>query len=611
MKFFRNFLNFYFVLFVCFSTELLRASKPTQLACVVYDRENNDDLVGAIHAHMLENLLGAFPSWSTLRFKAQSENFVELIQDCDALFYLATHFSSLPPEGGLDALVEFSQKKILIWFHYKLEFYEATFREKFPNDSLGFSVGQILQMDQEATPTVPDGGFYRYFEYKGEEFEKNARWDLAQNRLAVNPEIVDLRLLHPVDPNLQVYSWARHSKKVDLKTPYALKKKFNQGGKLWVLGDSPFSFVDYGDRYFVFTDLLWDILEIPNPPAGPLGALVRLEDINPSMNSEHVRWAVDYLATENVPFSAAVIPYFSSPHGRYSPDKRPIFKPADEFPSFKGILRYLKARNADFVFHGVAHQAGSIISGYDAISGSDYEFWLYPENTPMPQDSSDWVLNRLELGENIFLRNGIKPVAWEVPHYAASVLDYILFGKVFEWNFHRPINFVFDILEKAPLESKHLMFECLSDECRDERRRLARKLDVEADYRAFGGQIIPYRVYKDTFGQAIIPETLGMVDYLMYPSGTWRPVSKPEDVLKRAKQMRVVRGSFASFFWHPSLLDPKARFYEENPESYLELDQGRDTLRLLVEGIKDLGYEFKSISDCELFPRRDCVKNLK
>jgi len=578
-------------------------------ACVIYDQANANDLVGNIHAHMLENLLGAFPEWSVVKIKAQDESFKSQIPSCAVVFYLGTHFNEkFASDDVTKTLVEFSQKRPLVWFHYKADQYAVAYQELYPNKALGFGVGGILQMDAAPSPKEPDGGFFRYFEYKGEEFQKNIRWDRAQARITANPEIADIQLQSPTPSFLKIHSYARHSKNPELRKPYVVERTFEEGGAFWLFSDSPFSFVDYGDRYFIFCDLLWDILRIPNPPSGPLGALVRLEDINPSMNQSHVRWAVDYLAGENVPFSVAVIPYFSSPTGRYSPDKRPLYKPADDFPQFKGTLRYLKARKADFIMHGVAHQVGRIISGYDGISGSDYEFWLYPENTPLPMDSSDWVLDRLEQGEAVFDRLNVKPVAWEIPHYAASVLDYHLFGKLFEWNFHRPITFINEVVRESELKPEHRLFECKSDKCRKERRIAASKLSVEADYRAFGGQIIPYRVFKDNYGQGIIPETLGMIDYLMYPGYTWRPVGRPADLIRRAKQLRAVRGSFASFFWHPSLLDPKARYYEENPGSYKETDGGKNTLRETIEGIKALGYEFKSISDCKLFPRADCSK---
>jgi uncharacterized protein YdaL len=266
----------------------------------------------------------------------------------------------------------------------------------------------------------------------------------------------------------------------------------------------------------------------------------------------------------------------------------------------------LKALDANFVFHGVAHHSSSTISGYDGVSGSDYEFWLYPENRPMPQDSSDWVLDRLEMGEEVFDELRIRPVAWELPHYAASVLDYFLFGQLFEWNYHRSITFAYELEQELRLKPEHRIFECYTDECRAERRERARELQLSANYETFGGQIIPYTVYRDAYGQAIIPETLGMVDFPMYPDDTWRPISTVEDVLERAKKLRVVRGSYASFFWHATLLSPGLPYYQQHPDEYAELDQGKETLRRIIYGLREMGYEFKSISDCKLFPQTAC-----
>jgi hypothetical protein len=93
-----------------------------------------------------------------------------------------------------------------------------------------------------------------------------------------------------------------------------------------------------------------------------------------------------------------------------------------------------------------------------------------------------------------------------------------------------------------------------------------------------------------------------MVDFAFYPTNTWRPISSPTDILRRAKKLKVIRGAVASFFWHPQLLNPNSRYYIENPGSY-EAIGGKKTLTALIDGIQALGYEFVSIGDNSLFPR--------
>src|SRR5690606_8881881 len=136
---------------------------------------------------------------------------------------------------------------------------------------------------------------------------------------------------------------------------------------------------------------------------------------------------------------------------------------------------------------GTAHSVGCLISGYDGISAADYEFWLYPQNTPLPFDSVDWVTRRLELGIKVLQELKITPAAFEAPHYAASVLDYLIFSKMFKWHYHRSIFVSHDVLKDTGLP-KHLQaFECKPSECGDERRRILNNIQVKADYSSFSG----------------------------------------------------------------------------------------------------------------------------
>jgi uncharacterized protein YdaL len=374
---------------------------------------------------------------------------------------------------------------------------------------------------------------------------------------------------------------------------------------VYYIADLPFSFNHYEDRSLIFCDLIYDILNEPAPDRPPL-ALVRLEDINPSIFSEYLTQTFDYLGDHHIPFSVALIPYYSdlfqNPMGVTT---QPVWKPIDQFPDFVGMLRYGRARGADFVMHGMAHQAGDLISGFSGNTGSDYEFWSWPEDRPHPQDRSDWVIQRIELAESVFDRLKIRPVAWEVPHYAASALDFVLFGRVFEWNYHRGLYFKSEILKPTDLGQDEWFFYCHTKECRESRYPKARALQVEADYANFGSQIFPYPIFEDSYGQAIIPESLGMVDFAFYRPDTWRPISRPEDLLRRAKKLKVIRGAVASFFWHPMLLDPKGTYYAQVPGSY-DSYGGIKSLSSVVEGLKALGYQFASISDCRWFPRKNC-----
>jgi uncharacterized protein YdaL len=577
------------------------ASKADKLACVIHDKLDNGaqiDRLGSIHATMLHTLLGAFKRWDVDRFPI-NEWFEGRTNPCDVVFYLATNFSQELPKGFTHEALRVGQERKLVWMNYKFSFLTETARQL--GQELPFEVPFILNSDTVPSPTNQDPGFFRFFDYKGETFEKIAQWNPATNTFAANPEIGWIQLTRPSD--VTIHSLARHSKDKDRETPYIVSTSTN-GGEIWYVADSPFSFTHYEDRYFIFTDLLWDIVE-ETPEYQGHKAMVRIEDVNPTQDLAALKWAVDYLRDTDTPVAFALIPFYGDAVGLTEPEFKPVFKPITKFPDFMGTLRYSRNRGVDIVLHGVAHMAGDIVSGYDGISGADYEFWLYPENTPLPFDSVDWVMNRFDMAESVFEELKIKTHVFEAPHYAASVLDYHLFARNFEWTWHRSIYFPFTLTSNSALPSDMRFGKCKDLSCREERRGYLRNIEVEADYADFGGQITPYIIYKDVYGQALIPETLGMIDFAFYSPATWRPVSTPKDVLRRAKKLKVVRGAMASFFWHPQLLEPRSRYYRENPGSWDEMG-GKKSLTQVVEGLKDLGYEFVSINDCSLFPHEGC-----
>lgn len=579
---------------------------PTKTACVYYDEFDENDYIGPIHARLLQNLLGAFPRWKT-DLRPVMDYRAGALGDCDVAFYIASHFYLEPPAAFYADAAAFAHEKNMVWIGFKLEkFAQAFNREAARRGSakLGFYSPEVVLPLRKPTKEGGDPGFFKYFDYKGETFEKLSTWDPVGNRFMADPALSWIFVTDPV--SVEVLATTRHSEIKNLNGAYAVRQRTQKDGGVWFIGDLPFTFVHYEDRYFIFCDLVWDMLGEAEPP-GPRKALVRIEDVNPTQNQEALRWTTDFLSARGVPFSFALIPYYSNLFSNAEEEMLSSWKPVNEFPEFVGTLRYAKARGADFVFHGVAHQAGDLVGGFDGKSGDDYEFWLFPQNTPLPQDSSDYVIDMLEKGEEVFNRLGIRPIAWELPHYASSALDSFLFGKLFEWNYHRSIYFKTDVLQSDRLTAKHRMFDCVTAECRRERRELARSLKVSANVKYFGGQIFPYPVWKDSFGQAVIPETLGAVEYPFYNDGTWRPVARPADLLHRAKKFKVIRGAWASFFWHPNLVERKLRYYQLHPGNF-ESEGGYESLKTLVDGIRALGYEFVSIGDCKYFPRSDCPK---
>ncbi|HAZ14544.1 MAG: hypothetical protein A2X86_15545 [Bdellovibrionales bacterium GWA2_49_15] len=574
------------------------------LACIYFNARKGDIVIGEIHATLLMNLMGGFPKWrvedrDVEKYKASD------LASCRVSFYIATDYFYQPNEAFLTDAVHFSQNKTFVWFNYQFNHFEKKYLEVAEKEKLSpleFSFKMIHKPDSEPTPTNLQVGFYRDFEYKGQVFNKLEKWNFNTKSYMASPElaIVSLSAAHP---NTTVLSLARHSKDNSV-TPYISQQKFGRSGNLFFFGDTPFSFIHYEDRYLIFTDVLWDILG--ETPSTEKRALVRLEDVGGNSSAANLRRVVDYLADSHTPFSIATIPYYSNVYGTStdSGGVEPLYKPLTLIPEINGILRYAKARGANFIFHGVSHQGGDHICGYDGISGADFEFWMYPENTPMPEDSVSWVTGLLDAGEQAFKGLGIVPDAWETPHYANSALDSIIFGRTFSWTYHRPIYFPINSITIPKRQKELHYFACKGELCKQKRHEYLRGIKVDLMTTQFSGQIFPYPIYKDVYGQRIIPETLGMVDHLDYEPPTWRSISSDQDILRIAKKLTVIRGAIASFFWHPHILSPGTTYrYMEDPTLYYRMDEGLKYLSNVIEGLKDMGYTFVSIGDPKIFPK--------
>lgn len=264
--------------------------------------------------------------------------------------------------------------------------------------------------------------------------------------------------------------------------PYVLRRN-----RFWYFADSPFSYPDEGGHYLAFTDLLHDILEIDHKPEQR--ALVRIEDVSIDQDPVDLKHVSDLLGGNKIPFQIALIPIFRNPSKEFEvrlSDRR----------SFADSLHYMIAHGGTPVMHGVTHQ-------YRGQSGDDYEFWDDTGDRAIAGDSAEFVQRRLQLGLAECFGAGIYPVAFEVPHYAASETDYRAMMRVFNLFYDRTIS-------TPSLNSQ---------------------------------QYFPYPAV-DHWGRNIVPEDLGYV-----------PIENPtaNGILQAARNLRVVRDGVASFYFHPFL----------------------------------------------------------
>ncbi len=295
-------------------------------------------------------------------------------------------------------------------------------------------------------------------------------------------------------------------------SPYAIHT-----GNLYYFGDSPFSYMGTTDRYLFFSEILHDILGQEHSEFH--AALIRIEDVHPLEDPDNIRKITDMLYNEGVPFLIAVVPYYIDP----SDNERVSL--SDE-PDMVDALRYAEAHGATIVMHGDTHQ-------YHGVTASDFEFWDEANSRPIKDDNPGYVQQKLEMGVEELMRNGVYPLAWETPHYGASEIDYAAIAKVFS----------------TAVEQRIVM--------------------NNLDY----SQFFPYVIKQDMYGEKIVPENVGYV-----PLGTPKEEEQAvRDIIEGAKSALYVRDGYATAFFHP----------------FLPLN----LLQEIVEGIRDLGYTYIDLRD--------------
>jgi hypothetical protein len=102
------------------------------------------------------------------------------------------------------------------------------------------------------------------------------------------------------------------------------------------------------------------------------------------------------------------------------------------------------------------------------------------------------------------------------------------------------------------------------------------------------GQLFPYELYGDMYGQLLAPENLGNVQPDLNDQVT--ATRSVDTILKDAKRNLVLRDVWASVFYHPFLLNPELNSANANNPPMTDLE-------ILVKGLKDLGYNFINMNN--------------
>jgi uncharacterized protein YdaL len=390
------------------------------------------------------------------------------------------------------------------------------------------------------TAEKPSPGFFDTVQYKGKAFVKYYAYDGARNIVSADPETG----LTTITDSAKASTVATIRNPATGETaPYVVRS-----GKFWYVADVPFSFIGPRDRYLVLADLLHDMVGVQHVESHQ--ALLRLEDVDATVSPEAMRNLSDYLASKRIPFSLAVVPHYMDPLGFNNGGVPQQIAFADA-TDLRSAIDYAIDKGAQVVMHGYTHQYGTMKNPHTGVSSDDYEFWDIVKNAPVPEDSATWVANRLAGGLHELRTQGYEPVAWETPHYHGSPATSRIAARMFNTTYQRVVYFTSEQPDFSARNGK--------------------------DFSA--GQFFPYLIHKDHYGQRVLPENLGNIEFDIHevdPTSnfnyTW------EDLYLNAQYALTVRDGYASFFFHP--------FWVEKDVDV----PGMANLKKLVDGITQLGF---------------------
>lgn len=536
------------VLIFIFAGGATTASAAPVQALILYDSEpgSSYNKLGKAYAIMLSNLLGGFDT--SIEMKPVEDYVAGQIETKDITFYLGSYYDNALPAAFLaDAA---TTNRSLVWFKYNL--WNLAW-----NPSVNFEANRGFRFDGlaglNAAPSAQNmaPGFYDTVLYKERSMVKYYDYDVLSNTVFADPDTGATTVTNPAIATTVVEV---ENGETGQRLPYVIRS-----GNFWYVADMPFSYIGPRDRYLVFADLLHDMLGVNTPPQRL--AMIRLEDVGALTNYNVMKTLTDYLRGKRIKFSIAAIPRYRDPLGQWNGGVAQEI-PFAQATDFRRGLTYALRRGGSVVLHGYTHQYGEVLNPWTGVSGDDFEFWDIVNNRPVVGDSTEWVLGRLDACIAEFNAFGIQPYAWETPHYHASATANRAFPQRFDTTYNRVVYYTADVPDFAGQHG-------------------------DPDFAV--GQFFPYIIHRDYYGQRILPENLGNIEYdisdidpASYFDYTW------QDLLLNAEYALVVRNSYASFFFHPFWLEPSLG------------TPGLADLQKLVNGINQLGFTW--VDGSELNP---------
>lgn len=524
-----------------------QAQTTTAKVLVLYDAPANDvySKLGLAYAIMLRNLIGHFNATVDL---APVNNYTAgQLAPYTAVFYIGSYYGNNTPTAFLSDVA--ASTKTVVWFKYNIWNLAWDQTYNFTNKT-GLTFSGLRGLGSTPSSSNPTPDFFDTVTYKNLNMVKYYAFDSTSGTVSADPDIGVTAIADPTKATTVVTIKDSQTAEV---APYVVK-----AGNFWYFADVPFSFIGPRDRYLVICDMLHDILQ--SGVATSHRALVRLEDVSAVTTVSSMKSLTDYLFSKRVPFSIATIPLYKDPLGAYNGGVPQTIHLA-QATGLKQALNYALARGGKIVMHGYTHQYNSVPNTENAVSANDYEFWYKPQERPVDEDSTPWAAGRLSAGLLELSQNGYTPFAWEAPHYQSSPLAMKAVPPLFKKTYQRVVYYTSDTPNvNANVPNK----------------------DFEV------GQFFPYIIKSDYYGQLVLPENLGNVEYNICSIDPFSCLTyTAQDILTNAQYGLTVRDGFASFFFHPFWLEP-------------DLGQpGLADFKSIITGITGLGYTFADPSTAQ------------
>lgn len=503
---------------------------------VFYDRTADPNYTaGKSYANMVLNLLGHFPEFQQISGPIEIYKKGDL-ERCHASFYIGSSYNNVIPAAFISDYL--TTTKRVIWLGYSVWQLGLEFENTF-----GYS-STVSFTGLDNTNKTPDGkpSFFRDIIYKGETFTKYGDYsDAAKTKFVSSPELVKFQA--KLSDKATVMATAKHSFSNEI-IPWALK-----AGNKYYVAEVPFSYVHEGDRYLVFADLLFDFLD-QQPKNTKKLAVLRLEDVNPMSDQGLVDKAVGIMKKHKVAPHISITPIYDTPTQTVRMENSPLFL---------NLMQRYETEGSVFIWHG-----------------NKYPYAEAPAGAPVADH-----LAGMEDGFRSLKEAAIAPKFWSTPGYKASTMEHIIHGKSFLWTVGRGMSNNSKIMP-LPATTLDLSFK-LNDSADTQARAdyFSKVVATDSPGGATVGQIFPYEIYGNEYGQKVIPENLSNV----IPA-----TRKISAILADAKRNLVLRDIWASAYYHPYLLSGTLNPENANPALPTDLEN-------LVTGLKTLGYEFVNLKE--------------